>query len=233
MKNEYIKCNSANIYYEVHGKGEPILCLHGNGEDSSYFKPQMKDFLKNYQVILMDSRGHGKSSFGDEGLSLELMAKDVLKVLKKLNIDKVHLLGFSDGGNVALTIALKNPKCIKTLTLLGANLKPNDMKFLDRIPIKVEYYFYKLLSIKKDKKEILGLMVKEPKNKAKELNRINLPTLVIAGEKDAIKESCTKLISKSIKNSKLEIIKGADHFVSRKKPEVFNKIFLDFIRDHQ
>lgn len=233
MKNGYIRCSGADIYYEIHGEGDPILCLHGNGENSSYFKPQVEEFSKSYKVVLMDSRGHGKSSFGEAGLSLDLMAKDVLNVLKELNIDKVHLLGFSDGGNIALAIALKNPKCIKTLTLLGANLEPNDMKFLDRIPIKVEYYFYKLLSIKKDKKEILGLMVKEPKNEAKELNRINLPTLVIAGERDAIKESCTKLISKSIKNSKLEIIKGGDHFVSSKKSEVFNKIFLDFIREYQ
>lgn len=230
MKNEYIKCNSANIYYEVHGKGETILCLHGNGEDSSYFESQVRAFSKKYQVIVMDSRGHGKSSFGEEGLSLELMAKDVLNVLKELNIDKVHLLGFSDGGNVALTITLKSPKIVKTLSLVGANLQPKDIKLFARIPIIIGYGIYSLFSLNK-KKEVIGLMIKEPCFKVEELNTIYIPTLVIAGEKDAIKESCTKLISKSIKNSKLEIIKDGDHFVSRKKPEVFNKIFLDFIRE--
>lgn len=232
MKNGYIKCNSANIYYELHGKGETILCLHGNGEDSSYFKPQIKEFSKNYKVILMDSRGHGKSSFGEEKLSLDLMAKDVLNVLKELNIDKVHLLGFSDGGNIALTIALKNPKIIKTLSLVGANLQPKDIKLFARIPIMIGYCMYSLFSLN-EKKAVMGLMVKEPCFKVEELNTINIPTLVIAGEGDLIKESCTELISKLIQNSKLEIIKGGDHFVSSKKPEVFNKIFLDFISNHQ
>ncbi|HEY5524943.1 MAG TPA: alpha/beta hydrolase [Clostridium sp.] len=232
MKNGYIRCSGADIYYEIQGEGESILCLHGNGEDSSYFKPQMKDFSKNYQVIVMDSRGHGKSSFGEEGLSLELMAKDVLNVLKELNIDKVHLLGFSDGGNIALTIALKNPKIIKTLSLVGTNLQPKDIKLFVRIPIIIGYVMYSLFSFNK-KKEVIGLMVKEPCFKVEELNTIYIPTLVIAGEKDVIKESCTKLISKLIKNSKLEIIKGGDHFVSRKKSEIFNNIFLDFIRENQ
>jgi pimeloyl-ACP methyl ester carboxylesterase len=91
---------------------------------------------------------------------------------------------------------------------------------------------YSLFSLNK-KKEVTGLMVKEPRFKVEELNTIYIPTLVIAGEKDVIKESCTKLISKSIKNSKAEIIKGGDHYVLSKKPDAFNKIFLDFIREHQ
>jgi len=232
MKKGYIKCNSADIYYEIHGEGDPILCLHGNGEDSSYFNPQVKECSKNYKVILMDSRGHGKSSFGEEGLLLELIAKDVINVLKELNIDKVHLLGFSDGGNIALIIALKSPEMLKTLSLVGANLQPNDIKLFARIPIMIGYGVYSLFSFNK-KKEVMGLMIKEPYFKEEDLNTICIPTLVIAGEKDLIKESCTKLISKSIKDSKLQIIKGGDHFISNKKPDVFNKIFLDFISSHQ
>lgn len=232
MRNGYVRCNSADIYYEIHGEGEPILCLHGNGEDSSYFSPQIREFSKKYQVILIDSRGHGKSSFGEEGLSLDLMAKDVLVVLEELNIGRVHLLGFSDGGNIALTIALKKPKTIETLSLVGANLVPKDIKLFARIPIIIGYGMYSLFSLNK-KKGVIGLMVKEPCFKVEELNKIYIPTLVIAGEKDVIKESCTKLISKSIKNSKLEIIKGGDHFLSSKKPEDFNKIVLDFIREYK
>jgi pimeloyl-ACP methyl ester carboxylesterase len=96
----------------------------------------------------------------------------------------------------------------------------------------VEYAMCSLFLLKK-RKEVTGLMVKEPNFKVEELNKINIPTLVIAGEADVIKESCTKLISESIKDSKLEIIKCGDHFISSKKPEVFNKIFLEFISDHQ
>lgn len=231
MKRGYIKCNSADIYYEIQGEGEPVLFLHGNGEDSSYFSPQVKVVLEKYQVILIDSRGHGKSSFGDEGISLDLMASDVQIILKELNIGKVHLLGFSDGGNIALTIALKNPNLIKTLSLVGANLQPKDIKLFARIPIMMGYGMYRLFSLDK-KKEVIGLMVNEPYFKLEEINTIDIATLVIAGERDLIKESCTKLISKSIQNSQLEIIKGGDHFVSSKKPEVFNKIFLDFISNH-
>lgn len=229
MKSGYIKCSSAKIYYEIHGEGEAIVFLHGNGEDSTYFKPQLERFSKEYKLIFIDSRGHGKSSFGTEKLSLNLMAKDVLKVLDALGLEKVSILGFSDGGNIALTLAISNPERIKSLIVMGANLKPHDMKFVERVPVNIMYYSYKILSMKQEKMQVLGLMVNEPNIEVSDLKKIHMPTLVIAGEKDAIKEECTKLISKSIKNSELKIIKDGDHFLSSKMPKMFNNIFHDFI----
>lgn len=225
MKKGYIECNSANIYYEIHGKGETILFLHGNGEDLTYFKPQIDCFKDKFKLVLMDSRGHGKSSFGNEGLTLDLMCDDVFCVLDKLNLDKVNILGFSDGGNIALKMALKNQSKIKTLTLMGANLKPEDIVDEEQVLIKDEYKE----AIDEKSKKILELMINEPNIDACELNKIKVKTLVIAGENDAIKEECTRKIASSIKNSKLEIIKGGNHFLSSNMPEVFNNIYLEFL----
>lgn len=225
MKKGYIECNSANIYYEIHGEGETILFLHGNGEDLTYFNPQIDCFKDKYKLVLIDSRGHGKSSFGNKGLNLDLMCDDVFQVLDKLNLDKVNILGFSDGGNIALKMALKDQRKIKTLTLVGANLKPEDIVDEEQILINNEYKDTKDYKTKK----ILELMINEPNIKTCDLDKIKVKTLVIAGENDAIKEECTRKIANSIKNSKLEIIKGADHFLSSNMPEVFNNIYLEFL----
>ncbi|MBE6050274.1 MAG: alpha/beta hydrolase [Clostridium sp.] len=225
MKNGYIKCNSANIYYEVYGTGETILFLHGNGEDLTYFKPQIDYFKDKYKLVLIDSRGHGKSSFGNEGLTLDLMCDDVFQVLDKLNLNNVNILGFSDGGNIALKMALKDQSKIKTLTLMGANLKPGDIVDEEQILIKYEYRIEK----EEKNKKILELMINEPNIDYNDLEKIKVKTLVVAGEKDAIKEECTKRIANSIENSKLEILEGADHFLSSKMPEVFNNIYSKFL----
>lgn len=230
MKSGYIKCNSAKIYYEIHGEGETIVFLHGNGEDSTYFKPQLEIFSKQYKLILIDSRGHGRSTFGTEELSLELMAEDVLNVLDALKIEEFNLLGFSDGGNIALTLAIEYPEKINSLVVMGANLKPNDIKLIERISVEIKYYLYKIFKVRNKEMQVLGLMVNEPHIKVEHLAKINIPTLVIAGEKDAIKEECTRLIANSIENSELKIIKGGDHFLSSKMPGIFNKILYDFIK---
>lgn len=229
MLNGYINCRDARLYYEIYGDGEPLVFLHGNGEEMSYFLPQVRFFSENYKVVLIDSRGHGKSSLGNEKISLELMSSDIIQVLNELNLDKINLVGFSDGGNIALKIALKKPEVLKTITLIGANLKPTDLIFKERLLVHLEYAF----TFNKKKKDILKLMIYEPNFSEESLKGINMPTLVVAGESDAIKERCTKTISRLIENSRLEIIKDGDHFLSSNKPEVFNKILLEFLEDNK
>ena len=225
MKSGYIDSGTAKIYYEIYGEGRNIVFLHGNGEDMTYFKHQ-KDALKNnYRLIFIDSRGHGKSSFGDEKLSLDLMSNDIIHVLNELKIDKSDFLGFSDGGNLALMIAMKKSDILNSLTVVGANLKPEDLIISERIQIKKE------IELEEDdnKKAILKLMINEPNIEDKDLNEISTKTLVVAGEKDLIEEDCTKRIASNIKDSSLKILKDADHFLIDTMPDKFNSIFEKFL----
>jgi len=228
VQSGYVKCGTADIYYEVYGDGIPIVFLHGNGEEMSYFKYQKEALKGKYKLIFIDSRAHGKSTFGKEELTLDLMSDDILNVLKELNLSEVNLVGFSDGGNLSIIMALKKLELFKTLVLVGANLKPQDIIFDERINI------YNEIEVEKDekKKQILRLMTNEPNIEDSELCKIDIPVLVVAGENDVITEECTKRIKHNLKNARLKIIEGADHFLISKRPELFNNLLTNFINNN-
>lgn len=98
------------LYYTEQGVGEPLILLHGNGEDGTYFKEQLAFFSKTHRVIAVDTRGHGQSPRGERPFCLETFADDLSDFLDERGIPQASLLGFSDGGNIALLFALKYPQ---------------------------------------------------------------------------------------------------------------------------
>ena len=220
------------LHYIDQGQGRPMVLLHGNGEDSSYFVHQIAHFSKSYRVIAIDTRGHGQSPRGERPFAIKQFAEDLKDFLDARNITKVVILGFSDGGNIALEFALKYPERVDKLILNGANLFPSGVKPLYQWPIEVGYRIAKLFSNKSEKAkqnaEMLGLMVNEPHIDPSELARLTMPVLVVAGTKDMIKESHTRLIYKSLPNVQLAFVEG-DHFVANKNAEAFNKVVEDFL----
>lgn len=214
------------------GQGQPMVFLHGNGEDSSYFVHQIAHFSKSYRVIAIDTRGHGQSPRGEKPFAIKQFAEDLKDFLDTRNIAKAIILGFSDGGNIALEFALKYPERVEKLILNGANLFPSGVKPLYQWPIEVGYRIAKLFSNKSEKAkqnaEMLGLMVNEPHIDPSELAHLTMPVLVVAGTKDMIKESHTRLIYKSLPNAQLAFVEG-DHFVANKNAEAFNKVVTDFL----
>lgn len=111
-------------HYIEQGVGEPLILLHGNGEDGTYFEHQMKPLAEHFRVIALDTRGHGKSPRGDAPFNIRQFADDLLAFMDEHSIQKAHLLGFPDGGNIAMVFALANPDRIGKLILNGANLDP-------------------------------------------------------------------------------------------------------------
>ena len=114
-----------SLHFIQRGEGEPLLLLHGNGEDSSVFSAQMDYFSPKYRVMALDTRGHGKSPRGTAPFSIETFAEDLLDFLDQQGLEKVHLLGFSDGGNIALTFALRHQERLLSLILNGAGRVPS------------------------------------------------------------------------------------------------------------
>ena len=117
-----------NLYTKESGTGQPMVLLHGNGEDSSYFVNQMSFFESKYHVIAVDTRGHGRSPRGQGAFTLERFAEDLKEFLDRRGLRRIILLGFSDGGNIALIFALKYPGYVDRLILNGANLNPFGMR---------------------------------------------------------------------------------------------------------
>lgn len=214
------------LHCEEAGEGEPLVLLHGNGEDGTYFAHQIKHFSQRFRVLALDTRGHGRSPRGEAPFTIRQFTRDLLAFLDARGIERAHLLGFSDGGNIALVFALAHPERVGKLVLNGANLNTRGVKRSVQVPIELGYRMARLfagLSAKaRANAEMLGLMVNDPNVAPEELAALTAPTLVIAGENDMIREDHTRLIAERIPNARLAFVPG-DHFVAAKNPAAFNR----------
>ena len=221
------------LYYKEKGSGDPLILLHGNGEDHEYFIHQIKYFSQYYRVIAIDTRGHGKSPRGTAPFTIRQFADDLYQFMKQHHIPKANILGFSDGGNIALIFALKYPECVDKLILNGANLNPKGVKASVQIPIVIGYKIASVFAKKSEEakrnEEMLGLMVNDPDLTPAELKKVSANTLVIAGTKDMIKKTHTELICHSLPKGKLHFVEG-DHFIANKKYREFNRAVIRFLR---
>lgn len=222
------------LHYVRAGEGFPLVLLHGNGEDHTYFKHQMGPFSERYAVLAVDSRGHGASPRGSAPFTLEQFAEDLKRLLDRLGISRCHLLGFSDGGNVALLFALKYPEYVEKLILNGADLSPAGVKLSTQIPIVLGWGLLQAIRRfdprAKPKWELLDLMTTQPRIRPEELGALHMPVLVAAGERDMIRESHTRLIARSLPNARLAILPG-DHFTARRNWQGFNRTVLEFLAE--
>lgn len=221
-------------YYIEKGDGFPLLLLHGNGEDNCYFNHQIEYFSSMYRVIAIDTRGHGKTERGELPFTIAQFADDLYNFMLVQDIKKAHILGFSDGANIAMKFALKHPEMVERLILNGGNLFPAGVKRSVQIPIEIGYKIASIFACKsagaKKNAEMLGLMVNDPFIEPGELAGIRSYTLVVAGTKDLILKEHTELIADSIPKSRLVFIEG-DHFIAAKRPDKFNAMVADFLME--
>ncbi len=222
-------------YYIEKGEGEPIILLHGNGGDSEYFHFQIDEFSKHYKVFAIDTRGHGKTPRGASPFNMRQFAKDLLFFMDEKKIEKANLLGFSDGGNIALLFSMSYPDRVLKLIVDGANLDPSGIDNEINLSIKEAYEEAKKYSEYDEKEnlraEMMLLMIDDPNISPSDLLRIKAKTLVLAGTEDLIKKEHTKLIAESIPNSTLKFINGG-HLVAVENPKEFNVCVLDFLKNN-
>ncbi len=222
-----------SLYYAERGEGQPLVLLHGNGESHRYFAGQIDFFAASRRVIAVDTRGHGASPRGTAPFTIAQFALDLEEFLDGLGLEQVDLLGFSDGGNIALTFALAHPERLRRLVLNGANLDPGGVKRTVQFPIELGYRAARRAA-KRDPRavrnmELLGLMVNHPHIEPAALRTLEVPTLVIAGTRDLIQAEHTRLIAGSLPQGELVFIRG-NHFIAAKNPDAFNAAVDEFLR---
>ncbi|WP_207534692.1 alpha/beta fold hydrolase [Desertivirga arenae] len=228
-----IKLKDADLYYEIYGKGEPLLLLHGNNEGISSFNEQIGPLSKSFRVIAVDTRGHGNSTNSFDGkYTYELFAADMKQLLDSLHLTKVNVLGWSDGGNTGLEMAIHYPKAVGKLAIMGSNAFSGD-KAIEAEVLKTFEERMGLNGKKTDResihqKRLAELVLTEPNITSKQLATIRVPVLILAGENDVIKRDHTLFLHEKIKDSRMEIIKGADHYAPQKQPKDFNNLVMDF-----
>ncbi len=220
-------------FYVEKGQGDPLILLHGNGEDHTYFDHQIDVFAQHYHVYALDTRGHGQTPRGTRPFTIRQFADDLLAFMDARHIERAHLLGFSDGGNIAIIFALRYPERVDRLILNGANLDTAGVKRRIQIPIEIGYRIARLFAKRstsaQQHADLLGLMVNDPNIPVESLARIQAKTLVIAGTNDMIKGKHTRLIAANIPDAQLVIIQG-NHFIANKQSEAFNRAVLHFLR---
>lgn len=194
--------NGIDLWYEKAGSGPPVILLHGNGESHKIFSVLMDQLKEKYTVYALDSRDHGESTKTAD-LHYDLMAEDTAQFIKELGLEKPLLYGFSDGGIVGLLLASRYTGLLSGMVISGASKNPASTKWGWDIVFRVIYVFTRNRKFK--------LMLTEPDITAQTLQQITIPVLVLAGEKDMIKEKDTRFIADNIKEAKLKILKNENH----------------------
>lgn len=234
MEEHYLQTDKGNIFYQKGGQGEAVLLLHGNGEDSTIFEKQYSFLLNYFTVFAMDTRGHGKSDLSVENLTFQRITEDILKLMEKNKLHKVHIIGYSDGGNIGLYVAAHYPEKVRSLITLGANFEVDGLveSALQEIILEKEAILQISNENEKVKKLcIINLMLDELLLTSEDLRKIRVPVLVLAGENDLIKKSQTKKIADLILKATYKFVPDGGHDFFITDPMSFEKIVKKFYHE--
>ena len=230
----FAQVNGIDLYYEQYGQGDALLLLHGNAQSVDFLCLQIPFFAQHYQVIAVDTRGHGKSATGDIPFSFELLAADMDALLQHLNIDNAYVVGWSDGGNTGLTMAMQYPHRVKKLVAMGSNIFMDETVVDAALIAEAQQMAQSLADDPTPENQRIANMVQltlhHPQHRLEDLQQITCPVLVMAGETDVIKSGHTKQIAANIPKGQLLIAPGETHHYPVRNPAAFNQTVLEFLK---
>lgn len=220
--------------YSAQGEGYPLVLLHGNGEDRTYFDGQIGAFAACRRVIAVDTRGHGQTPRGTAPFTLAQFAEDVCALLDTLSIPRADVLGYSDGGNIALLFALRHPARVRRMVLNGANLNPLGLCLPTLLAVECTYAALRVASLCTNQAraplERYALMAVQPHIHPAALAALPHPTLVLAGTRDVIRRRHTRLIARMLPAGRPLLLPGG-HAIAREHPAAYNAAVLAFLRE--
>lgn len=239
-----VKVNDINMYYEIHGEGEPLIFIQGLGTEISSVDVFTAEFAKNYKVIVFDNRGTGRTDKPDKPYSIEIMAEDTIGLIDALGIKKAHFIGGSIGSCVLQVIAAKYPERVKGLVLYLATAS-----FSDTLKNTMEPFLKPEKAEEEKTNQIHPLLMQEYPPTTESLSRqleanmkfngrdllgqIKAPTLIINAEKDQfIPIESAEEIAREIPHSKLILVPG-DHLFPMTNAELLIKLSLEFLKENK
>jgi pimeloyl-ACP methyl ester carboxylesterase len=232
--------NGIKIWYASFGRGEPVLLIHGGLANSNYWGHQVRALLKHYRVVVMDSRGHGRSSRNEQPYGYDLMASDVLALMDHLGIKKAAIVGWSDGAIIGLDIAMHHPERVSRLFAFAANSDPSGVADIAKSDVFNAYIErageeYKRLSptpteYKSFVEQITKMWETQPNWTEADLAAIKVPTWIVDADHDeAIKRENTEFMAAHIPGAGLLIQPNVSHFSFMQDPEQFTNDVLHFL----
>ena len=233
--------NGIKLWYGEFGQGTPVILVHGGLANANYWGLLVRTLAPHYRVIVMDSRGHGRSSRDTRPYGYDLMADDVVALMDYLKIDKAALVGWSDGAIIGLDIALRHPERLMKLFAFAANSDPSAVKDVEHDPVFSAFIArarkeYETLSPTPKEydaflKQIEKMWDSEPHWSAERLHTITVPTWIVDADHDeAIKRDNTLFMADNIPGSGLLIQPQVSHFSFLQDPAQFNGDVLHFLQ---
>lgn len=257
----YAEVNGIRLYYETQGQGQPLVFLHGLGSSTRDWEAQVPAFANDYQVITLDLRGHGQSDKPAGPYSLPLFASDTVGLLEELGVGPAHIVGISLGGGIAFQIALDAPDRVKTLTIvnsgpsMGASLEDVKAEVERRAAIVQQMGMHAMglalsgaLFPKPEQAALRDTFVQrwsenDPRayieatratvgwSVTDKLGSIRCPTLVITADQDYSPVALKEAYVKAMPDARLVVISDAHHGTPIEKPEEFNRVLMEFLKE--
>jgi pimeloyl-ACP methyl ester carboxylesterase len=236
--------NGISIHYAVYGQGSPVILLHGGLANAEYWGNQIKGFSPYHTVIVMDSRGHGRSTRDSRPYAYDLMADDVVALMDVLKLSKADIVGWSDGAILGLDLAMRHPDRVGKIFAFAANTATSGVKdgveknptfaaFIERAGHEYEAYSATPKEYDAFVAQISKMWASQPNWTDAQLKAITASVLVVDGDHDeAIKREHTEYIASTIPRAGLLILPNASHFAFLQDPELFNYTVLHFLDGH-
>jgi pimeloyl-ACP methyl ester carboxylesterase len=232
--------NGVGIWYATFGRGEPVILLHGGLANADYWGDQVPKLEKSYRVVVMDSRGHGRSTRNEQPFGYDLMAADVIGLMDFLKIPKATIIGWSDGAIIGLDIAMHHPERVAKLFAFAANSDPSGVADIAHSTVfnafiaRAEKEYKSLSPTPTEYKAFLAEITKmwetQPNWRAEDLAKITTPTWIVDADHDeAIKRENTEFIAANIPGAGLLLQPEVSHFSFLQDPEQFTSDVLHFL----
>ena len=208
--------------------------LHGGLGAQKDMAWQIMDLAESRFVVAPDTRGHGRSTGSDRPLSYSLIADDLVELLDHLNLDKVDVVGWSDGGVVALELAINHSERVRKIVAISANFDPNGMVVAAALTVPRIPFRYLLSAPDVGHwptlyRNVITMWRTQPRYTPVDLSRIKAPALIMAGQFDTVKTEHTDRLAKLISASRRVIVEGATHGVPNERPSVVNRYIVEFL----
>jgi pimeloyl-ACP methyl ester carboxylesterase len=238
----YVQHDGACIWYATYGSGVPVILLHGgfgNAENWGYQLPALLE--AGYQAVLIESRGHGRSTRDARPLSYELMASDILAVMDALKLEKAHVVGWSDGAIVALTLAMKYPaRVLRVFSFGGSSEVAGVNEILDPPPVLRRIFGrhmrdYARLSATPDGFDefaaAVDLMMKtQPNYSTQDLGQIRAPVAIVHAEREEfVRPEHAEYLARTIPAAEFVAMPGVSHFAPLQRPDQFNRAMIAYL----
>ncbi len=243
MAWQYVTLHGAEIAYAVTGAGDPVVLVHGGDANSEHWAFQVLALAGQYQVILLDSRGHGRSPYNGAPLTYAQLADDVLALLDHLGVARAHLVGWSDGGIIGIDLALRHPERLRKVVAFGANADLSGYRtdtgddegaIISAFGAQNDRDYARLSPVPERYKAMVAALRQmwetEPAYTAAELRAITTPFLIMAGaDEEIIAEAHTRYLAETIPGAELALLPNCGHFGLMQAPEAFNARMLAFL----